>query len=181
MRKSLATIFVVFAFVCLVSAQQPKVAVSGISDRHSEVYGGFAYANTDFVGRDVENAKGFDAAYTYFPGSKFGLTIDGSYMKNSGQGELSQYSLMGGPRYNILDRKIVPFVHGLVGYNKIKLLPAPKTLEHSGFGLALGGGVDVRVSRSFAVRAVQADWLHSPFVTHSTDWLRLGFGAVYRF
>jgi hypothetical protein len=52
----------------------------------------------------------------------------------------------------------------------------------SGFALMIGGGVDVKVRRHWAIRAIQADW----FLVHgsggtSNENIRISIGAVYRF
>lgn len=51
------------------------------------------------------------------------------------------------------------------------------------FALLVGGGVDLRLSRRFAVRPIQAEWVRTQFpnaTTNVQNSLRLGAGVVFR-
>jgi outer membrane immunogenic protein len=60
---------------------------------------------------------------------------------------------------------------------------APLSAKNS-FAMALGGGLDLNVSRHIAIRAFQADWLYtqSPNGTNNRqNNLRITAGIVFRF
>ncbi len=49
------------------------------------------------------------------------------------------------------------------------------------FSMALGGGVDYKWKRNFAIRFVQADYLYTRFGGTNQNNLRLQAGVIYRF
>jgi hypothetical protein len=56
--------------------------------------------------------------------------------------------------------------------------------NHNSFALQVGGGVDIGLSRHFAVRAIHADWLRTGFLNGTTNVqnsFRLAAGIVLRF
>ncbi|MDQ3041638.1 MAG: hypothetical protein M3R11_04570, partial [Acidobacteriota bacterium] len=69
-----------------------------------------------------------------------------------------------------------------------------RSFNRTNFALAIGGGVDVRVNKNFAVRAVQIDYLPSferrdrsdifgtgrRFEAERVDQVRVGFGIVFK-
>ena len=64
--------------------------------------------------------------------------------------------------------------------------PKPASTESSArsFALQLSGGIDYRLSRHFAVRAIDLGYLHSALPNGNNNVqnnLRLGAGAVFRF
>jgi hypothetical protein len=62
-------------------------------------------------------------------------------------------------------------------------LPSGLLTDYNSFGLEVGGGVDIGLSRHFAVRAIQADWLRTQFPNSTTNIqnsFRLGAGIVLR-
>jgi len=86
-----------------------------------------------------------------------------------------------GPRLSYRgDRRFTPFVHalfGTVGLVKGSSYSSPMYP----FGLALGGGFDIKVVRHVAIRAIQADYVRSLLGSSGENNLRLSFGAVLRF
>jgi hypothetical protein len=106
---------------------------------------------------------------------------------------LSLLSYTGGPRFSYPLRRaqrtrITPFVQGLVGAVHGFDAPFPNsagTLNNSANALAVlvGGGVDIAVSRRFAIRAVQVDYglNHLPNnANNSENSLRVATGVVFR-
>jgi opacity protein-like surface antigen len=56
--------------------------------------------------------------------------------------------------------------------------------SNTGFGLTLGGGVDMPVNKHFAVRLIQADYFltkHNDNLDKAWNNFSLSFGAVFRF
>jgi opacity protein-like surface antigen len=106
----------------------------------------------------------------------------------------SNFSFLAGPRFALRKSKTVtPFAHALMGFDHARQSTSSsyfgefmnmEQTSNTGFGLALGGGIDMPVNKHFAVRLIQADY----FLTKHNDnpdkaWnnLSLSFGAVFRF
>jgi hypothetical protein len=99
-----------------------------------------------------------------------------------------------GPRYTwyrptgtAQKRSIAIFGQGLIGeshgFNSYFPSKSGVQTDYNSFALHVGGGVDFGLSRSFAIRAVQADWLRTQFPNSTTNIqnsLRLGAGIVVR-
>jgi outer membrane immunogenic protein len=102
---------------------------------------------------------------------------------------LTLTSFLGGVRYKPRPAQtFVPFVQVLLGGAHASGDMAPGTPGIPGssnaFALTAGGGLDIRVSEHFAVRAIQADYYYTRFTNGVNDHqnnLRLGAGLVIRF
>ncbi len=95
-----------------------------------------------------------------------------------------------GPRYTWSPRygKLSFYGQGLAGVaNGLNsVFPAASGLGTSANGLAaqVGGGIDLRLRRHLALRAIEANWLRTQLPNTTTgvqNNLRLGFGLVFRF
>ncbi len=132
--------------------------------------------------------KGWNAAGQYNLNSWFGVKADisGHYgtlvtatfptqivppvFRFSSPPETS-YNFLFGPVVSYRGHRYIPFAHGLLGVNHISFgnvvvapgLPFPgptiSLKSETNFAFALGGGVDIQVSRHFLVRAAQVDYL----------------------
>jgi hypothetical protein len=112
---------------------------------------------------------------------------------NSGVG-LTMVTATFGPRYTWYrpsgagrKRSLAIFGQGLIGeahgFNSTFPTPSGLLTDYNSFGLEVGGGVDIGLSRHFAVRAIQADWLRTQFPNSTTNIqnsFRLGAGIVLR-
>lgn len=94
------------------------------------------------------------------------------------------HSFLFGPRIALRqNEKFTPFVHILLGEVRqalggIRISPGGSEVS---FGMALGGGLDLKVKEHLAVRVLQADYFKTRF---GGDWqnnVRLSFGLVGRF
>jgi len=113
---------------------------------------------------------------------------------SSGTG-LSMVTATFGPRYTWYrptgaGRKwsLAIFGQGLIGeahgFNSYFPTAAGPLTDYNSFALQVGGGVDIGLSRHFAVRAFQADWLRTQFPNSTTNiqnTFRVGAGLVLRF
>jgi opacity protein-like surface antigen/outer membrane protein OmpA-like peptidoglycan-associated protein len=106
------------------------------------------------------------------------------------------YTYLAGPRFSFRNNgRITPFAQALFGGvhasqvtlsgctgNACTLLPSEDT-----FALTAGGGVDIRVHRHLAIRAIQAEYLMTRFENRTTgdtamqNDIRLSSGIVFRF
>jgi hypothetical protein len=113
---------------------------------------------------------------------------------NSGVG-LSMVTATFGPRYTwykpiggARKKSVAIFGQGLIGeahgFNSYFPTVAGSLTDYNSFALQVGGGVDIGLSRYFAVRAVQADWIRTQFPNSTTNiqnTFRIGVGVVLRF
>lgn len=150
----------------------------------AEVFGGYSWAGGNF--------HGFDTSITGNVNKWFGVTanVSGHYgSERGGVFEEQQHavSFLFGPRFAIRkSKRVTPFVYALFGgvNYKIKLNASGRTLasaSDTGFNMALGGGLDVKVNDHLAIRAFQIDYLRPNFFGESHNRGRLAFGVVLRF
>lgn len=113
---------------------------------------------------------------------------------NSGTG-LTMVTATFGPRYTWYrptgtgrKRSLAIFGQGLIGeahgFNSYFPTAAGSLTDYNSFALQVGGGVDIGLSRHFAVRAFQADWLRTQFPNSTTNiqnTFRVATGIVLRF
>jgi hypothetical protein len=113
---------------------------------------------------------------------------------NSGAG-LSMVTATFGPRYTWYrptgagqKRSLAIFGQGLIGeahgFNSYFPTATGSLTDYNSFALQVGGGIDIGLSRHFAVRALQADWLRTQFPNSTTNiqnTFRIGAGLVLRF
>jgi hypothetical protein len=127
-------------------------------------------------------------------GDHLGLVADArgfhtSSINSSGVG-LDLITATIGPRYTLsfAQHKVSVFGQGLAGsaiaFNG--LFPNPPRTETSAYSFAFlaGGGVDMRLSHRIAVRAFEANWMHTQLPNGADDVqnaLLLGAGLVYHF
>lgn len=99
---------------------------------------------------------------------------------------LSRYTLLFGPRFNFRnDSPVIPFAHALFGATKYNAdfrdndFTCPDTND-TAFAMALGGGIDVRVSDSIDIRPIQVDYLPVFFSERREDNLRFSAGIKFK-
>lgn len=99
--------------------------------------------------------------------------------------KFNMFQYLFGPHYRIVNaRRITIFNHLLVGglhYWQDSGAYVPSTYEHTGFAMALGGGIDIGVNQKIALRVAQIDWI--PFRekgSWNTSTTRFGFGIVLK-
>lgn len=108
---------------------------------------------------------------------------------NSGVG-LTMVTTTFGPRYTWYrpaKHSLAIFGQGLIGeahgFNSYFPTAAGSLTDYNSFALQVGGGVDIGLSRHFAVRVIQADWLRTQFPNSTTNVqnsFRLAAGIVLR-
>ncbi|HET8824540.1 MAG TPA: outer membrane beta-barrel protein [Terriglobales bacterium] len=185
MRKLSFALAMVVLPVCLLAQDAPK----------AEVFGGYSHLHTSGQG-----FNGFDAQFTYNQTEGLSVTgdVSGAYagqsVNVSGVGGASahahSYTFLVGPSYAYrkLD-KFVPFAHVLVGIahgsssaqtNILGGQSINVSTSDTGFGLALGGGVDYTLNDSWALRPVQIDYVSVNVGGGHANAFRYAAGIVYR-
>jgi opacity protein-like surface antigen len=156
----------------------------------AEVFAGFQYARiNDLTAVNTGlDTRGFTVEGVYNVNKTLGIVADFGASYSSKQTNL--YSYMFGPRVNLRnDSRVTPFAHALFGGARASKVPSnvPNTFKSaSGFAMALGGGVDIKVTERVAIRAVQAEYYYTRigvnnFQRDSQSHLRLSFGVNFRF
>ncbi|HYL13717.1 MAG TPA: outer membrane beta-barrel protein [Terriglobales bacterium] len=150
----------------------------------AEIFGGYQYTRVSGGGTGI-NANGWNASLTGNFNQHLGVAADfsGAYKTISGV-SFKVYSYTFGPVVSLNHSgKINPFVHALFGgAHAAADAGVFGAGSDNGFTMAMGGGVDARVSRNFAIRVVQADWVYYHFsgVGESKN-ARISTGVVLRF
>jgi len=101
--------------------------------------------------------------------------------------------LFGGTFSHRGSESLVPFAHALAGFSRTDVngtavvtglgptLTTRFSGNDTGFAAAFGGGLDVKLTRSFAFRVVQADYLLTRFGRGTQSNARISTGIVFRF
>jgi opacity protein-like surface antigen len=146
--------------------------IGGITPDQFRQITGFDLAGNDrFI-----STSGFEASATRYFSKRVGLTGDFSgYYHRELTGiagtlfgtKTSIYTILGGPHVRFVNKsRVTPFIHALVGAARVRTSyrendsPNPLTVEDSSTRLAfaLGGGLDLRVSKRVSIRLFQLDY-----------------------
>jgi len=148
----------------------------------AEVFGGYSHFVADVGGTSI-NMNGFHVSVRENLNSWFGGDLDFSTNYGTEAGfNVNTQSIMYGPVFAYRKRsRVTPFGHvllgavrgsgGFVGISQ----PATK------FGIAPGGGVDVKLSDMVSIRLVEADYLMTRFLGVKQDNIRVSAGIVLTF
>jgi opacity protein-like surface antigen len=153
-----------------------KAPPKQVSPPAPDVYAGYSYTHAGAAG-----LNGWAVSGSYPLAGRLRLVLDltghyGSFATAS----LSQAALMGGVRGVWRWKRIRPFAEGLVGFARTGISAGGLSETDTDWGLAIGGGVDYPLSRSWAARGLFHLRLLNGEGTWDTD-PRVSVGAVYRF
>ena len=191
MKKLVLLAVILLGFSGIAVAQDPPAV---------EVFGGYSFVRADTTtaagapsGNNL-NMNGWNASVA-FNGNKwlgavadFGGyygTLDTSYDYAPGVtswADLSIHSIMFGPKVTLHRGAVSPFLQGLFGYGRIKAKELGITHTENDFAMAFGGGVDVSINDSVAIRPVQVDYFTTKtgLTGDFADHLRYSAGIVFR-
>lgn len=159
MRKFVAVGILIFG-LCLAAAaadDTPKV----------EVYGGVSVLHIDDNGLHApkRNFAGWDSEFQYNLNKLLGITADigGNYGRLAPNIPNSHtYTYVFGPTFSYRRENATIFVHTLLGQNSTNIITTGTSgSSNSAFAMAWGGGIDVKVNHTFAIRLAQFDWLYT--------------------
>lgn len=149
----------------------------------AELFGGYSYAGGNF--------HGWNASITGNVNKWFGVVGDftghyGGSIDEDGFDERQRvHSFHFGPRVSLRKKRVTPFAHALFGASRLQTeltgFGQSFIFDDTGFSFVLGGGLDIKVSRHVAIRAVQLDYLRARFFGQAENRGRLAFGLVFRF
>ncbi|HTT23797.1 MAG TPA: OmpA family protein [Candidatus Sulfotelmatobacter sp.] len=109
-----------------------------------------------------DEAAGGGAALTYNFDKFWGGELDFGY-NTDGNSDSTEWTLSVGPRFMARTDTGNYFLHSLVGLNRLSYDKLAAT--HNGIGLILGGGMDLPLTKKWAWRVFEADyvWAHHNF------------------
>jgi len=171
-------------------AVSTDVAVTFATERSQVVPG---QANFWFKG------GGVDAAVTFWKGLGVAASFTGDTASNLAPGvDANKLTYLGGPRYTYTawkghaseadQRRLQIFAQGLFGATHAfdgfyPASPAPTTSANS-WALQAGGGLNFYPTRSFGIRLLEADYVHTALpngAAGTQNNMRLAFGVTYHF
>jgi len=160
-----------------------------------EFYAGYQYTRFD-AAADGTNLHGFQTSVAVYPFKHFGFVADigAGYISDTifvdnilvrGKGNLITYLF--GPRVKGGNDRVTAFVHGLVGGARVKATgtataggTSVKISEtENAFGVAAGGGVDIKLSDRISFRIFQAEYLLTRFFDENQHSARVSTGLVF--
>lgn len=157
----------------------PAVAADGAAPK-AELFGGYSYTKDG-----DQSLHGGEASLGLRLTRWIALEADVSAHYGSELGiSTSRLFFLGGPRFAYRSRSVSVFTHYLAGAARsragITILGVDITESRTDFAMAFGGGLDVRMSERWAIRA-QADYalIRSDGATEREP--RFSAGVVYRF
>ncbi len=144
--------------------------------RHPDASAGYSYTH---AGEASLNGWQLTASFPFSRSLRAVVDLSGHY-GSFGGADLSQLGFFVGPRWVFKGSRFVPFAQGLLGVERRTASAGGVSAGDTDWGAALGGGLDYRLGRTWAVRA-QGDLLllRGDGVWDSDP--RLSLSAVYRF
>lgn len=187
MRTMLGVFVLLAAFVFAQTARAQETSQWAAS--RVEVYAGYDLLHTDFnnesgaYNQSSFNLNGGGGQFVYNLNNWLGAAseVDGySLVSNSLRPVLMTY--LTGPRFTLHRGRVTPYVHTLFGgaYSKDAVNNTGYT---NVFGMAVGGGADVRVNRHLAVRPLQAEYFLMRFPdgeNNRQNGFRYSTGVIFR-
>ncbi len=173
------TTFFTIGFILFMSLS----AMAQESAPKAEMFGGYSYAG--------EGSNGFDASIAGNVNKWFGLVADvgGQYTRLEEAGvreSIGTHSLLFGPRFSLRrNKRVTPFAQALFGASHVRSEATESgqifIFSDTSFSMALGGGLDVNVNDTFAIRVIQAEYLRTRFFNETQNKGRVSIGVVFRF
>ncbi len=166
-------------------------AVSQDAEKGS-VFGGYQYMSVGTQNFQRQNTNGWDADIAVNFRKNIALVADGSgaYQGNFlGFNGLTAhiYNVLFGPRVYLGTGKFAPFAEANFGFARTGLSRNGFSNTNTGFGMALGGGLDINASRRLGIRIVKIDYVldRAPLnflgITNNLNNIRIATGLKYRF
>jgi hypothetical protein len=170
-----AAVVLAFAGFVLFSIPMSAQIFNGLLP-NGNVYAGVSYGQlSDVINK--QSYRGFEASVEDLPFTRFphvGIVIDGSGYFRSG---VTQYAFLGGLRLSATYGKVRPFVHVMGGIRHVN----SNNFVYNPAAIDGGGGLDYKLPfKNFSWR-LQADYLHSHYLSAYQNDYRASTGIVWRF
>jgi len=165
-----------------------------------EVFGGVSWFHLDTmkIPGVKSNYAGWDSEAQYNLNKFIGITADigGNYGRlQPNTKTVHEYTFVFGPTFSFRTEHSTIFAHTLFGANSENILNtagASGAGSDTAFTMAWGGGLDIKINRTFALRLGQLDWVYTrhdfsnltvsgvPLTDHQNN-LRYSGGIVINF
>jgi opacity protein-like surface antigen len=135
---------------------------------------------------------GVNGALTFYRGFGLATNLTGDYASQIAPNvSLGTFTYLAGPRYTHNLRSSSKhetrifgeaLAGGVKGFDSVFPTSSGISKSATAFAWQVGGGVDIAISKHFAIRAVEADFVRTNLPNNGTDredHLRLGFGVTY--
>jgi outer membrane immunogenic protein len=186
MKCLLTGAFVLFAGIA--SAQEEKVPRAEIGLTYS-----FIHSTTSDSSQVTSN--GGSGYFVYDWNRVLGLVADfGAYHNGTAHGLTdgqTTFSYLFGPRFNWRRSRLNPYVQFLVGGARLAGATSQNGVfvssAQNGFATALGGGIDVSITRHIAIKPIQVEYLMTQIPSLASNRngfqndLRYSAGVVWKF
>lgn len=134
-----------------------------------EVYGGVSWLHIDRmkVAGIKQNYTGWDSEAQFNVNRILGVTADiaGNYGRLVADTPTKHsYTFVFGPTFSFRTQHSTIFAHTLFGANTENIYSSAilgTSNSNTAFAMAWGGGLDLKVNNTFAIRLGQLDWLYS--------------------
>ena len=175
-------------FVAVLVLFLPLIAGAQEAYPKAEVFGGYSYFRLDDPVSLIDlNLHGWNASVSGNVNNWLGIVGDfsGHYGGPEAFGigvpflDVNTHSFMVGPRLSYRSERVTPFAHFLIGATRGSTGLFGVSFSRNALSGAIGGGLDLRVSRNFAVRVIQADYLMTRFFDERQNNMRLSAGIVF--
>ena len=193
MRDLTLTLFAALALGSAAAAQQTVTDREAMPSRLDLAVGyNFIRANAPPADCGCFSMNGTFIGANYNLNRWFSVAAEGTAghaTKISSLGQnLTLTTFMGGPRVSWVHDRYIPFAQFMAGgaHGSGSYFPSgsSSTSSSTGFALAAGGGLDFNLSERLAIRAVDAEFLHTDFpngINTSQNQLQISGGIVLRF
>lgn len=123
----------------------------------------------------------------------YGLSQPALAPLNGSRYYLPGFTELYGPRFTLALFRVHPYVHALFGTVRgTAKVPIPDiactprgcpafTSRENAFGMAFGGGLNVKATGRIWVRLIQVDYLRAQFTNNAQNDTRISAGIVFRF
>ncbi len=149
-----------------------------------EVFGGYSI----FRGNDPVNGSfnltGWNSAIVKNINQWFSIVVDvsghyGSPFAAPLVDTQSNHTFLFGPQFSFRAHpRFIPFVHGLFGFSHVNVGLAGVFTSDMGQAFGAGGGVDIKISDSLAIRAAEVDFINIRLSGVGSNNLRVSSGIV---
>jgi opacity protein-like surface antigen len=179
MLRNMSLVTSILLLLCCFAVAQENGEASKV-----DLFAGYQFTHVA-VGHDIPahvNLNGWNAAFTGYFNKYIGVTGDFSGIYGSPSGvNVREYPYLFGPTVRFPAGKVTPFGHLLFGATHANFSVGGVSESDNTFAWAMGGGLDVNVNRTFAVRLAQFDWLRTQFFNSTQSNVRYSAGIVFKF
>jgi hypothetical protein len=180
MLKNLVAIGMLAAILSVSSSAHAQAMPTAVSKGLFQVGGGYTLTLPDYGQLNITGFTGF-ADFDFRP--HFGVEAVYHYISVITPDDLGENSVYVGPRFVYPRGRLSIYGKAMVGIGSIVIQEVqdnPEGGAGSYFSYAIGGGLDVRVTKHIVVRAIDAEYQHWNYQTGLTP-IAFTVGAAYRF